>query len=116
MSHGLPVTRLPRLLQDNREPTPAHLQLDTSHNSEECRLRNDRQSYMHIARQLVKAQFVLQDNELTTRLWQDIIERDMDRGRIINLLYGCHFHDVESMLAADESFLTLVIADEAPLS
>ena len=69
-----------------------------------------------MVRQLVKAQFILQDRELTMRLWQEISERNMDRGRIISLLYGCNFHDVESMLVADERYLSLVVPDETPLS
>ena len=37
----------------------------------ECRIRNDRQSYFALARELAHAQFVLADSELSCRLWQD---------------------------------------------
>ena len=113
MLEGLPLTRLPRLLRRDKPTDQAPLVLDTSRSSEECRLRNDRQSYLHIVRQLVKAQFVLHDRELTIRLWQEVLERKMDLGRIVNLLYGCNFHDVESMLVADEKYLALVVPDAA---
>tara|TARA_E500000178_G_C16695111_1_gene605556 strand:- start:211 stop:561 length:351 start_codon:yes stop_codon:yes gene_type:complete len=116
MLDGLPLTRLPRLLRDDKSTEQPPLLLDTSLSSEECRLRNDRQSYLHIVRQLVKAQFVLQDRELTIRLWQEVAERHMDLGRIVNLLYGCNFHDVESMLVADEKYLALLVPDEAARS
>ena len=70
---------------------------------DECRLRNDRQSYVALSRQLVQAQFVLRDRELTTRLWQDVANRDMDLGRIINLLYCCSSpEDDEAMRWIDE--------------
>ncbi len=39
--------------------------------TEECLQRNDRQSYFSLTRQLVKAQFVLADGQLTARLWQE---------------------------------------------
>ena len=79
--------------------------------SDECRARNDRQSYFSLARELAHAQFQLADQELSARLWDDVHQRQMDPDRIINLLYGCFFqHDPEAMLSADEHFL------QAPLN
>ena len=76
---------------------------------DECRLRNDRQSYVALSRQLVQAQFVLRDRELTERLWQDVANRDMDLGRIINLLYRCSSpEDDEAMRGIDEGYLALI--------
>ena len=76
---------------------------------DECRLRNDRQSYVALSRQLVQAQFVLRDWELTTRLWQDVASREMDLGRIINLLYCCASpEDDEAMRCIDEGYLALI--------
>ena len=76
---------------------------------DECRLRNDRQSYMALSRQLVQAQFVLRDRELTNRLWHDVANRDMDLGRIINLLYRCSSpEDDEAMRWIDEGYLALI--------
>lgn len=76
--------------------------------AEECRLRNDRQSYFSVVRDLVLAQFVLGDQELTTRLWKDVGDRDLDVGRIVNLLYRCSFHDDdEQMRQVDDAFLSL---------
>ena len=49
--------------------------------TEECRQRNDRQSYFSLTRQLVSAQFVLADGQLAARLWQEIADREMDLGR-----------------------------------
>ena len=76
---------------------------------DECRLRNDRQRYVALSRQLVLAQFVLRDWELTTRLWQDVASREMDLGRIINLLYCCASpEDDEAMRCIDEGYLALI--------
>ena len=76
---------------------------------DECRLRNDRQSYVALSRQLVQAQFVLRDRELTNRLWHDVANRDMDLGRIINLLYCCSSpNDDEAMRLIDEGYLSLI--------
>ena len=77
--------------------------------SEECRQRNDRQSYFSLTRQLVSAQFVLADGQLSARLWQEVAEREMDLGRVINLLYGCSFpEDDRAMQEADDEYLSLV--------
>ena len=77
--------------------------------SEECRQRNDRQSYFSLTRQLVSAQFVLADGQLSARLWQEVAEREMDLGRVINLLYGCSFpEDDQAMQEADDEYLSLV--------
>ena len=83
------------------------------HSTEECRQRNDRQSYFHIARQLVSAQFVLADNQLSARLWQEVADRDMDLGRVINLLYGCSSpEDDQAMQDADDDYLSLISQDD----
>ena len=77
---------------------------------DECRARNDRQTYFSIARDLVSAQFVLADQELTRRLWQEVGDRDLDIGRIINLLYRCSSHDDDSeMVEVDDAFLQLSV-------
>lgn len=78
--------------------------------SHECRMRNDRQSYFKVVRELVRAQFELGDGELTARLWKDIADRDLDRGRIIHLLYGCGdlHHNDEVMRLSDEAYVALV--------
>ena len=79
------------------------------HSTEECRQRNDRQSYLSLTRQLVSAQFVLADGQLAARLWQEVADRDMDLGRVINLLYGCSFpEDDQAMQEADDAYLNLV--------
>ena len=77
--------------------------------TEECRQRNDRQSYFNLTRQLVSAQFVLADGQLSARLWQEVADREMDLGRVINLLYGCSFpEDDLAMQEADDAYLSLV--------
>ena len=77
--------------------------------TEECRQRNDRQSYFSLTRQLVSAQFVLADGQLAARLWQEVADRQMDPGRVINLLYGCSFpEDDQAMQDADDEYLSLV--------
>ncbi len=70
----------------------------------ESRIRNDRQSVFTLTRELVNAQFELGDQELTNRLWQDVADRNIDIGRIINLMYGCFSYDDETMLEADLSY------------
>jgi hypothetical protein len=76
---------------------------------DECRLRNDRQTYVALSRQLVQAQFELRDRELTTRLWQDVANRDLDLGRVVNLLYCCSSpEDDEAMRSIDEGYLALI--------
>ena len=83
------------------------------HSTEEFRQRNDRQSYFHITRQLVSAQFVLADNQLSARLWQEVADRDMDLGRVINLLYGCSSpEDDQAMQDADDDYLSLISHDD----
>ena len=76
---------------------------------DEYRLRNDRLSYFSITRQLVEAQFVLRDGELSARLWHEVADRDMDLGRVVNLLYRCtdHVND-DIMRLSDESYLALI--------
>ena len=75
---------------------------------DECRARNDRQTYFAFTRELVNAQFVLADQELTRRLWQEVGDRNLEIGRIINLLYRCGCHDDESeMVEVDDKFLQL---------
>ena len=71
----------------------------------ESRIRNDRQSIFELVREIVHAQFELGDHELTNRLWQDVADREIDMERIINLIYGCAFHeDDNAMLEADLAY------------
>ncbi len=78
---------------------------------EECRARNDRQTYFSIARELVDAQFVLADQELTRRLWQEVGDRNLEIGRIINLLYRCSSHEDDTeMVEVDDAFLQLTLS------
>ena len=77
----------------------------------ECRARNDRQTCFSMARKLVDAQFVLADQELTRRLWQEVGDRNLEIGRIINLLYCCSSHEDDSaMTEVDEAFLQLRVS------
>ena len=76
----------------------------------ECRSRNDRQTYFSITRSLVQAQFKLDDRELSRRLWQEVADRDLEVGRIINLMYGCWFHqDEDEMMDVDNRHLALFV-------
>ena len=79
---------------------------DKSHEAqEECQLRNDRQSYFSLTQKLVRAQFQLADEALTSQLWQEVAERGMDVDRITNLMYRCLFQDDENeMLNADQEY------------
>ena len=84
-------------------PTAAAVSAELEHRS-----RNDRQSYIAIARAIAHAQFVLADPELSRRLWQDVADRDLEVSRILHLLYGGWDLDTdEEMQEADCRFLTL---------
>ena len=100
---------MPPILQAASQSIRDLLRTPGAQSFDECRLRNDRQSYVALSRQLVQAQFVLRDRELTTRLWQDVAHRELDLGRIINLLYCCAFpEDDEAMRWIDEGYLALI--------
>lgn len=76
--------------------------------AEECRARNDRQSYFAITRDLVHAQFELADAELSRRIWQEVADRDLEVGRILQLLYGCSCHQDDAEMAfTDDMFLSM---------
>ena len=73
--------------------------------TQESRLRNDRQAVFQLVRDLVQAQFDRGDEELTRRLWQDVADREIDLDRVINLMYTCSFHeDDEEMIKVDETY------------
>ena len=79
--------------------------VDVPFGKEEARIRNDRQAVFQIVRELVNAQFVLADEELTRRLWQDVADRDIELDRVINLMYACSFHeDDNEMIKVDETY------------
>ena len=100
---------MPPILQAASTSKRGLLRTPGGQSFDECRLRDDRQSYVSLSRQLVQAQFVLRDRELTNRLWHDVANRDMDLGRIINLLYCCSSpDDDEAMRWIDEGYLALI--------
>ena len=75
----------------------------------EDRLRNDRQSYFAMTRALIDAQLAWRDAELTSRLWQEVADRNMDRGRILHLLYSdVEPNDEASLQKVDMSYLQLI--------
>ena len=96
---------MPNLANAFLKTTPLLMSVSTA---EECRARNDRQSYFAITRELVRAQFELADMELSRRLWQDVADRDLEVGRILHLLYGCGCHQDEAeMVDVDETYLLM---------
>ena len=79
------------------------------HGISEDRLRNDRQSYFTMTRALSEAQMEWRDAELSSRLWQEVIDRGMDRGRILHLLYTVETpQDEEALQSADMAYLQLI--------
>ena len=73
--------------------------------SQEARIRNDRQAVFQLVRDLVQAQFNRGDEELTKRLWQDVADRNIDLDRVINLMYSCSFHEDDyEMTKVDETY------------
>ncbi len=101
---------LPRIARPHTSSQPSTLPAVDGLAGHECRMRNDRQSYFKLVRALVHAQFNLEDQELSSRLWQDVADRDLDRGRILHLLYSCHdLHDDDEMMrCSDEAYVALV--------
>ena len=96
---------MPNLANAFLKTTPPLMSVSAA---EECRARNDRQSYFAITRELVRAQFELADMELSRRLWQDVADRDLEVGRILHLLYGCGCHQDEAeMVDVDETYLLM---------
>ena len=96
---------MPNLANAFLKTTPLLMSVSAA---EECRVRNDRQSYFAITRELVRAQFELADMELSRRLWQDVADRDLEVGRILHLLYGCGCHQDEAeMVDVDETYLLM---------
>ena len=96
---------MPNLATTFLKTTPLLMSVSAA---EECRARNDRQSYFAITRELVHAQFDLADAELSRRLWQEVADRDLEVGRILHLLYGCGCHQDEAeMVAVDDTFLMM---------
>ena len=69
------------------------------------RIRNDRQVVFQLVRDLVQAQFDRGDEELTKRLWQDVVDRNIDLDRVITLMYTSSFHEDDyEMTKVDESY------------
>lgn len=98
---------MPNLANAFLKTTPLLMSVSSA---EECRARNDRQSYFAITRELVRAQFELADMELSRRLWQDVADRDLEVGRILHLLYGCGCHQDEAeMVDVDETYLLMLV-------
>ena len=89
------------VLKNNLNSSSIKIPLET----QEARIRNDRQAVFQMVRELVQAQIVLADKELTKRLWQDVADREIEIDRIINLMYTCSFHDDDDeMIRVDEEY------------
>ena len=100
---------MPKVLMAASETIRKLLKPPVQHSLSEDRLRNDRQSYFAMTRALVNAQLNWRDAELSSRLWKDVIERGMDRGRILHLLYSVEDHlDEEDLQRADMAYLQLI--------
>ena len=66
----------------------------------------EQDSYFSAARSLAEAHFRLADEQLCDRLWQDVADRHLDLDRVMNLMYGCWFHDDRTeMREADVRYL-----------
>ena len=100
---------MPKVLKAASETIRKLLKPPVQHSLSEERLRNDRQSYFAMTRALVDAQLNWRDTELSARLWQEVADRDMDRGRILHLLYSdVEPHDEDALLKADTAYLQLI--------
>ena len=100
---------MPKVLRAASQTIRNLLKPAVLNNLSEDRLRNDRQSYVAMTRALVDAQLEWRDEELSSRLWEEVADRGMDRGRLIHLLYSVEaHHDEEAMHNADMAYLQLV--------
>ena len=100
---------MPKVLRAASQTIRNLLKPAVLNNLSEDRLRNDRQSYVAMTRALVDAQLEWRDAELSSRLWEEVADRGMDRGRLIYLLYSVEaHHDEEAMQNADMAYLQLV--------
>ena len=100
---------MPKVLRAASQTIRNLLKPAVLNNLSEDRRRNDRQSYVAMTRALVDAQLEWRDAELSSRLWEEVADRGMDRGRLIQLLYSVEaHHDEEAMQNADMAYLQLV--------
>ena len=100
---------MPKVLKAASQTIRNLLKPAAHHSFSEDRLRNDRQSYITMTRALVKAQLEWRDAELSSRLWKDVADRGMDRGRLLHLIYSVEaHHDDEALQNADAAYLQLV--------
>ena len=83
---------MPKVLRAASQTIRNLLKPAALNNLSEDRLRNDRQSYVAMTRALVDAQLEWRDAELSSRLWEEVADRGMDRGRLIHLLYLSLIH------------------------
>ena len=68
--------------------------------------RKDLEKVYSLTRELVNAQFLLCDDELTNRLWEEVGNLNIDPERIINLMYKCYSHDdFTAMIDTDSKYL-----------
>ena len=100
---------MPNVLRAASQTIRNLLKPAVQHSFSEDRLRNDRQSYFSMTRALVDAQLEWRDAELSSRLWKEVVDRGMDRGRLLHLLYSVEaHHDDEALQNADIAYLLLV--------
>ena len=100
---------MPKMLRAASERIRSLLKPPVQQSISEDRLRNDRQSYFAMTRALIDAQLEWRDAELTSRLWQEVVDRGMDRGRILQLLFSVESpHDDEALQRSDLAYLQLI--------
>ena len=100
---------MPKVLKAASETIRNLLKPPVQQSISEDRLRNDRQSYFAMTRSLSKAQMEWRDAELSSRLWQEVYDRGMDRGRILHLMYSVDTpQDDEALQNADMAYLQLI--------
>ncbi len=66
---------------------------------------HDQNLIFSLARKIIRAQFILGNDQLTDQLWNEVGARNIDPRRVINLMYNCSYpEDEKSMIEIDCAF------------
>ncbi|MDP6181865.1 MAG: hypothetical protein QF527_04245 [SAR86 cluster bacterium] len=79
--------------------------IELSYQPEIFKAKKDQEKVFELTRELVNAQFLLGDDELSKRLWEEVANHNLDPEGIINLMYKCYSHnDLAEMIETDSNY------------